>query len=189
MTAIGSAIPMNALLFGQFDPRPAHAGQGQAQTMVEKFAAYSDLRAAITASSTVQGEADAVAKNGKKANTQGTLDIRPDQGVAKNTPSQLTSVTAMSTDNRFALLALQEFQASSSAEQDVPATSSDAAAEFLEYAAKTPAERYYETLLQSMGLTKEGLAQLPPEERTKVERMIQDKMRQHMEASMTENPA
>ncbi|NQV61652.1 MAG: hypothetical protein HQ502_18445 [Alphaproteobacteria bacterium] len=95
----------------------------------------------------------------------------------------------MSTDNRFALLALQEFQASSSAEQDVPATSSDAAAEFLEYAAKTPAERYYETLLQSMGLTKEGLAQLPPEERTKVERMIQDKMRQHMEASMTENPA
>ena len=41
---------------------------------------------------------------------------------------------------------------------------------------KTPEERYYEALLAEMGLTKEQLQALPPEERAKIEAEIQEKM-------------
>lgn len=41
---------------------------------------------------------------------------------------------------------------------------------------KTPEERYYEALLAEMGLTKEQLEALPPEERAKIEAAIQEKI-------------
>ncbi len=55
-------------------------------------------------------------------------------------------------------------------------SASDAVNEFLDYMSKTPEERYYEALLAEMGLTKDQLEALPPEERAKIEAEIQGKM-------------
>ncbi|MBT5107277.1 MAG: hypothetical protein HOM25_01225 [Rhodospirillaceae bacterium] len=55
-------------------------------------------------------------------------------------------------------------------------SASDAVNKFLDYMSKTPEERYYEALLAEMGLTKEQLQALPPEERAKIEAEIQEKM-------------
>ncbi len=61
------------------------------------------------------------------------------------------------------------------------ASGSAAVNAFLEYMSKTPEERYYEALLAQEGLTKEQLAALPPDERAKIEAIIQEKIKQHLE--------
>lgn len=47
---------------------------------------------------------------------------------------------------------------------------------FLDYMKKSPAERMMEDILRSMGLTKEDLAAMTPEERAKVEARIKEKI-------------
>ena len=47
---------------------------------------------------------------------------------------------------------------------------------FLDYMKKSPAERMMEDILRSMGLTKEDLAKMSPEERSKIEALIKEKV-------------
>ena len=93
---------------------------------------------------------------------------------------------SMSPDMQAALLAAQEVSGgrTGASEKSTTTDASEAAAtkaiaeDFLELAAMSPVERYIHSLLQSLGLTEETLAQLPPEERTKIETMIKEKMRE-----------
>ena len=57
---------------------------------------------------------------------------------------------------------------------------SDAVAKFLEYMSLTPEERLYRSILEEMGLTEEQLAALPPEERARIEREIQEKIQERL---------
>ncbi|MBN9525121.1 MAG: hypothetical protein J0H82_02890 [Alphaproteobacteria bacterium] len=52
---------------------------------------------------------------------------------------------------------------------------------FLAYARKTPAERFREDLLNSMGLTEEGLAAMDPDKRKAVEEEITRRMKEKIE--------
>ncbi len=58
--------------------------------------------------------------------------------------------------------------------------SEEAKQKFLDYMSKTPEERYYEAILREMGLTKEELEALPPDERAKVEEKIKDEITKRM---------
>ena len=180
---------MNLLLFGQVEAKPVQTGNGYAQAMAEKIAAFSDLRAAISAPERAPRGAYASSDIGGTTGALASADGDVDQAASEAARPKINSLTFMSNENLSALLTLQEIQTANPTEQDMPSASTDAAEFFLEYASKTPAERYYESLLQSMGLTKEELAKLPPEQRAKIEDMIQEKMRQHMETSMAEGPA
>jgi hypothetical protein len=189
MTAISSGIPMNALLFGQVDTRSAYAGETYARTMAAKIAAYSDFRAAISAPNVTEGESNVVRKIDNKAENTAAMEGRANPGRRDDGPSSINALTSMSIENRSALLSLQEVQTTGATEQDASAPSTDARELFLEYTAKTPAERYYESLLKSMGLTPDELAKLPPEERASIERMLRDRMRQHLGASKADLPS
>ena len=63
----------------------------------------------------------------------------------------------------------------------------EAKEKFLDYMSKTPEERYYEAILREMGLTKEELAALPPDERAKIEEKIKEEIAQRMADNMSEN--
>lgn len=80
------------------------------------------------------------------------------------------------------LFLAQQFGQSGSGEQEkAEAAKNDTVSEFLEYMAKSPAERLYEAILKEKGLTKEQLESLPPEEQMKVEKEIQEEMEQRFE--------
>ncbi|WP_119422050.1 hypothetical protein [Desertibaculum subflavum] len=73
----------------------------------------------------------------------------------------------------------QELDAESSDEKiDFARTPRD---EFLDYMKKSPGERMIEDILRSMGLTKEDLANMSPEERAKVEALIKEKVEAAMQ--------
>ena len=66
------------------------------------------------------------------------------------------------------------------ASADASGSESDAVTRFLEFMSLTPEERLYQQILKDMGLTEEQLAALPPEERMRVEREIQQKMEERL---------
>ena len=64
---------------------------------------------------------------------------------------------------------------------------STAAQTFLEFMAKSPRERYYEMILKEKGLTKEQLDAMPPEERAKIEREIQEEIEHRVKLEAAKN--
>jgi hypothetical protein len=66
--------------------------------------------------------------------------------------------------------------AAEAAEAGAGTDESDAVRDFLEFMALTPEERMFEAVLREMGLTREELAALPPEERQKIEQEIREKI-------------
>ena len=64
--------------------------------------------------------------------------------------------------------------------------SGDAAQAFLDYMAKSPAEQYYEMILKGKGLTKDQLAALPPAERARIERDIQQEIEHRIKLKAAE---
>lgn len=80
------------------------------------------------------------------------------------------------------LFLAQQFGQSGSGEaEEIEPAANNAVTEFLEYMAKSPAERLYEAILKEKGLTKEQLESMPPEERMIVEKEIQEEMKQRIE--------
>lgn len=87
------------------------------------------------------------------------------------------------------LFLAQQFGQSGSGEPErIEPAANDAVTEFLEYMAKSPAERLYEAILKEKGLTKEQLEALPPEERMKVEKEIQEEIEQRFEMQASLQP-
>jgi pyrroline-5-carboxylate reductase len=101
------------------------------------------------------------------ANSAGQLSILPSSSAVK-----------LSFENIIALQSLI----------DEPAQLAEMSAteKFLEEARKSPIERMREQVLESLGLTEEALAQMPPQERRaaedKIRELIEEKIRQAMNA-------
>ena len=59
--------------------------------------------------------------------------------------------------------------------------SSSAVQDFLSYANKTPAQRLYDSILKSMGLTEDDLKNMTPAQRSAVEKAIEQKIKEAAE--------
>lgn len=101
-------------------------------------------------------------------------------GPAKSSPALSilppSSATSLSFENVLALQTIDDSRPQAlTAHQPTPEEL------FLKEAQKSPMERMREQILQSMGMTEESLAQLPPEERRaaedKIAKMIQEKIK------------
>jgi hypothetical protein len=66
---------------------------------------------------------------------------------------------------------------------------SGAVAAFLEYMAKSPEERYFESFLRSRGMTPEDLAALPPEQHKALLKEFQEYVKQKVENEAAEKVA
>ena len=60
---------------------------------------------------------------------------------------------------------------------------------FLDYMAKTPEERYFDSFLKSKGLTEEAFEALPAEERQALMREFEELVKTSIEKQAAENPA
>ncbi len=60
---------------------------------------------------------------------------------------------------------------------------------FLDYMAKTPEERYFDSFLKSKGLTEESFEALPAEERQALMREFEELVKTRIEKQAAENPA
>lgn len=86
-----------------------------------------------------------------------------------------------------AYMAQQAAQEEHANEAENQVAKADPTREFLEYMNMTPEERFYEAVLRDMGLTREALEAMPPEERAKIEEEIKEKMLEKMAKNMREN--
>lgn len=59
-------------------------------------------------------------------------------------------------------------------------------ASFLEFMAKSPAERLRDAMLKELGVTEEELASMSPEQRTAIEEKIKERLKQKMAVAMAE---
>jgi hypothetical protein len=71
--------------------------------------------------------------------------------------------------------------------KSAPAASTPLAApsakdKFLDYMKLTPAQRMEQSILEEMGITKEQLESMPPEQRKAVEEIIREKIKEKMKA-------
>jgi hypothetical protein len=106
-------------------------------------------------------------------------DALPGASEAKKASSAEAATAAYlaaQADQRAASHELTETQGQSQAERTREA--------FLAYAQKSPMERLRDQILESLGLTEEGLAALPPEEKAamedKIRKIIEEKLRESM---------
>ena len=193
MMTIGSTIPANLLFFKQVEAKAVAGEPGYAQVMAEKIAELTAQKAAHN-SAALQRSARAELESATDP-TKATVAAAPLQAQVSNPlkpggqrPSLMSA--PLSSDMNTALLAAQEARTSNST-QPTSTTAKQAASsvpsakeEFLEYAALTPAQRYYRDILNALDLTEEELAALPPEERAKIEKLIADKMKERVENSL-----
>ena len=193
MMTIGSTIPENLLFFKQVEAKAVAGEPGYAQVMAEKIAELTAQKAAHN-SAALQRSARAELESATDP-TKATVAAAPLQAQVSNPlkpggqrPSLMSA--PLSSDMNTALLAAQEARTSNST-QPTSTTAKQAASsvpsakeEFLEYAALTPAQRYYRDILNALDLTEEELAALPPEERAKIEELVADKMKERVENSL-----
>lgn len=87
-----------------------------------------------------------------------------------NSGATAARTVAAKTDSSFGEVLKETAQNAGKAAQD----------EFLEFAAKSPAEKMRAMILSSLGITEEELAALPPEEQAKIEEKIKDMLEKKM---------
>ena len=186
MTTISPGIPANLLFFRQVEPKAIAGEPGYAQIMAEKIAELTAQKAAHSSAAlqrSARSELEFVTGPINPAAIATTAQPHAPNPVKPGGPA----ASLMSTDVSATLLAAQEARGSNN-RQPAPATpsyGSDAKDTFMEYAALTPAQRFYKDILKDLGLTEEELANLPPEERAKIEKLIADKMRERTENALT----
>ena len=147
-------------------------GPELAQARAEFIAERLGGRVEKSASALTQGQFDAIPRPGDTAGHQAAATGRSYEALQKSAQAQ----TAFAAQQIAQSADADAGEAQDSA-SDAPADStSDAVTTFLEYMRMTPEERYFEAILREKGLTKEDLANMPPEERERILREIREEM-------------
>ena len=130
------------------------------------------------------------------------LHARQHQGPAGDSAHRVHAATeadravmqnAMQAESAF--LTQQIAQEGESAADDTPeadaglAQRPDPVQVFLDYMAKTPEERYFDSFLKSKGLTEEAFEALPAEEKQALMREFEELVKTSIEKQAAENPA
>lgn len=171
----GFATMSNAIAAKLGAGLPGHVngrnGPELAQARAEFIAEQLGGRVEKPASALTQGQFDAIPRPGDAAGHQ-AANGRSYEALQKSAQAQTAFAAQQIAQSADANAGEAQDSAS-----DAPADStSDAVTTFLEYMRMTPEERYFEAILREKGLTKEDLANMPPEERERILREIREEM-------------
>jgi hypothetical protein len=182
MTAIGSLSSINPPFSQAFRNNQVIAAFGLAEAKAEKLAASIGRSSAIPAGSS-KIDSFGIGETSEKQPDNPAAKAAPGNPAPSRTPPMAAGQPfVMSSDMQAILLATQEVASDDESAAAVSPESAKTTENFLELAAMTPVERYIHGLLKSLGLTEESLAELPPEERIKIEKFIKEKLREQFTA-------